>query len=577
MFCTKCGNPLGENSKFCSKCGTPAPGAANAASPTSAAPTTTPAAPVVPPAAPSAAVPPVMPGAPVAQPAPAAPQQNKGGFINNFVNKHGKKKSIIISVVALVLVAAIVFALNYRAKTKEYDLSFEQAMRFLDAGDYESAILAFEAAIDILPRRADAYIGLADVYTEQGEYNRAVNVYLQALEHNDKNPELYLGLANAYLEMGNQNAALSTLDSGYEKTKDARLQQWAQALRGMNGTSSLSGVVSEYLSGGGSAPLQGARVRLYLNIANELRMVKSASTGADGTFTLSGLVAGTYTLRVDAADHIGIETIEELEDGEAAYTEVFLLIPETEDVIADVPGDLSVYLINALTGDYVPKAEIKVRSGWNNQTGDLHSVGVVYSDDWGWCSLSGMEYGYYTLEISAEEYVTSYHNVAVMPDEFVAEWTLPMSPVLGEGETRIVLTWGEIPRDLDSHMTGYDNGNSFHVFYGTQNFYDSLGRHRVNLDLDDTSSYGPETISIYQGVDDYYTYSIYDYTNGGVSRSTELSYSGATVEVYQGDGMVAEYHVPVGREGYTWDVFRIHEDGSLETINQIGEWYPGDN
>ena len=75
-----------------------------------------------------------------------------------------------------------------------------------------------------------------------------------------------------------------------------------------------------------------------------------------------------------------------------------------------------------------------------------------------------------------------YHNVAVLPDGFQSEWNLPMSPVLAEGETRIVLTWNEYPEDLDSHLVGSD----FHVYYSDQNSYDSLGRHRVNLDLDDT-------------------------------------------------------------------------------------------
>ena len=29
-----------------------------------------------------------------------------------------------------------------------------------------------------------------------------------------------------------------------------------------------------------------------------------------------------------------------------------------------------------------------------------------------------------------------------------------MTPILPAGETRIVLTWGEFPSDLDSHLTG---------------------------------------------------------------------------------------------------------------------------
>ena len=42
---------------------------------------------------------------------------------------------------------------------EQYDLG----LRFLSEGDYEAAILAFTAAIEIDPMQAEAYIGLADV------------------------------------------------------------------------------------------------------------------------------------------------------------------------------------------------------------------------------------------------------------------------------------------------------------------------------------------------------------------------------------------------------------------------------
>lgn len=51
----------------------------------------------------------------------------------------------------------------------------------------------------------------------------------------------------------------------------------------------------------------------------------------------------------------------------------------------------------------------------------------------------------------------------------------------------IVLTWGENPRDLDSHITYTDDSSSYHIYYN--NKIDSTTG--TNLDIDDVTSYGP--------------------------------------------------------------------------------------
>ena len=222
---------------------------------------------------------------------------------------------------------------------------------------------------------------------------------------------------------------------------------------------------------------------------------------------------------------------------------------------------------NAINGEPVPGALVSLRSGWNNREGDW--VAQTTTADWGDFYVDDLPYGYYTAETSADGYISAFHNVAVLPQEFISEWNLPMSPVLGDQETRIVLTWNEEPYDLDSHLMGEE----FHVFFGERDAYDASYQHRVNLDLDDTTSYGPETITIYQGVDGVYTYFVHDYTNRYSGSSSALSMSGATVRVYQRDGLTATYHIPTGIVGTTWTVFRIHSDGTLEPVNAIDNTY----
>ena len=60
---------------------------------------------------------------------------------------------------------------------EQYDLG----MRYLSNGEYEEAILAFNAAIEIEAKRYEAYISLADVYIELEQYDMAIKVLEDAI------------------------------------------------------------------------------------------------------------------------------------------------------------------------------------------------------------------------------------------------------------------------------------------------------------------------------------------------------------------------------------------------------------
>ena len=55
---------------------------------------------------------------------------------------------------------------------EQYDLG----VRYLSDGNYEEAIIAFTAAIEIDPKRVEAYVGLADVYYATGDTVQAEEV-----------------------------------------------------------------------------------------------------------------------------------------------------------------------------------------------------------------------------------------------------------------------------------------------------------------------------------------------------------------------------------------------------------------
>ena len=123
---------------------------------------------------------------------------------------------------------------------------------------------------------------------------------------------------------------------------------------------------------------------------------------------------------------------------------------------------------------------------------------------------------------------------------------------------RIVLTWGKNPPDLDSHLAYPDNHIYFDSKLGTQ----------ANLDVDDTSSYGPETITINQKqAGKKYLYAVHNYYNGISPDSNALGNSGATVNVYIGQTLVRTYHATPQSIGNIWVVFGIDENGAFQDIN----------
>ncbi len=139
--------------------------------------------------------------------------------------------------------------------------------------------------------------------------------------------------------------------------------------------------------------------------------------------------------------------------------------------------------------------------------------------------------------------------------------TYAISPVMENLDgLRVVLTWGETPNDLDSHM----------IFPGNNIYFDSQQGTDAHLDVDDTTSYGPETITLEKKhYGESYVYAVHDYSNGGNPSSRALSNSQATVFVYMGQSLVRTYYVPKNRSGNLWTVFRMTGSGDFQDINNF--------
>ena len=127
----------------------------------------------------------------------------------------------------------------------------------------------------------------------------------------------------------------------------------------------------------------------------------------------------------------------------------------------------------------------------------------------------------------------------------------------GTAQVRVVLTWGSTPHDLDSHLTGptstTETDNRFHIFFSEKTFNLDSGVVAASLDLDDTTSYGPEVTTIrVKTPGDYYFY----VNNYSRDSETGLAQSGATVAVYTG-ASAKVFTVNEASSGMYWSVCKL--------------------
>ncbi len=162
--------------------------------------------------------------------------------------------------------------------------------------------------------------------------------------------------------------------------------------------------------------------------------------------------------------------------------------------------------------------------------------------------------------------------VMVYPSVSKAQPDLPISPQLGPGEVRVLLTWGSAPVDLDAHMTGPSGGGRFHVFYNDRG--NASAAPFCTLDLDDRDGYGPETMTIKQKSPGVYRFSVHDYSNKDNGQSTALSQlSGAVVTVFDSSGLLGTFRVPQGQTGTIWRVFEL--DGQTGEVTGVNTFHFG--
>jgi hypothetical protein len=197
---------------------------------------------------------------------------------------------------------------------------------------------------------------------------------------------------------------------------------------------------------------------------------------------------------------------------------------------------------------------------------EIPGVGTFTTDRDGIAAFQPPEDGCYVLTFSREGFITA---------EFEAEVALgavfhnrfAVSPVLAGGAYRVVLEWGEGPKDLDLHL---EKEGSYHISWRDAR---SAGDEGALLDRDVREGFGPETITVARS-DSRAVYSIFvtDYSNMARGNSRELSGSAAVVRIFYENTLVMSLAVPPNAPGTRWNAARL-SGGVLTPVNTVIQNY----
>ena len=321
-------------------------------------------------------------------------------------------------------------------------------------------------------------------------------------------------------------------------------------------SSVLSGRVNNALT---TAPLPGVSVTVY----SQNTVVASGVTTGDGTYSLPVPEGSGY--RVEFMKEGFITALyENVAVGPGTTTLEPVLQIDTEH---SGTGTISGTIVDAFNGQGVEGVTINLRAGINAPTGSIIATGTSQSG--GLYSFTNLNAGHYTAEALKSGYTNAFFTVICIGGTSTGNQQGTITPIIQAGQTRIILSWGEEPSDLDSHLTGPtpEGSSRFHIYFVNET-YAVNDIVYADLDLDDTDSVGPETTTIYQQISGVYRFSVHDFSNRNSLESNALSTSGAQVKVYRGDGLIATFNVPVNQGGTLWTVFELNGN-TITPINAM--------
>lgn len=217
-------------------------------------------------------------------------------------------------------------------------------------------------------------------------------------------------------------------------------------------------------------------------------------------------------------------------------------------------GLVPMRFFNALDRKPIPGASV-----------EIPNVGTFTTSSEGKIAFPKKPDGNYTLIFTKEGFITTPIDFRILLGAVDINW-YNISPGFSSKDYRIVLEWAEKPADLDIHFEKTGGSGQYHIAYHAMK---SAEDGNTVLDRDDTSGYGPETVTVGKvDIKGSYICWVHDYTNRNNGASTQMAKEGAVVRVYSQNRLMHTFRIPANGVGARWNVFKI-EKGSVTPVNTV--------
>ena len=511
-----------------------------------------------------------------------------------------KKNLVILALSLLVLVGTGIggfFLIKGQMSEKVYKEKMAEGRKYLSQMKYEEAVAAFEFALEEKPEEETPYISIYRTRVAQGELRLAQRILRQGYQATGSERisglletcEAKIGESKGIsketgenaenLEELSQNVTINTamLQKLEKYTYASYTKEFGKYI-----SNEMSGEKLEIVHSGIEAvfiyqnrenqkeavntarklPNKNAKP-VSVRLANVGMLFKNFSGGL--SFERLSSIAGTVVeceYNEEIESYVDIFTYRDCkieiackENGDIVKPSAWNRITPPEGNEEDEKVIVDGVNINAIDGQGLEEVHLIFKDSGNGQV-----IEEVDTDSHGNYEAKLPE-GTYEVEVMKDGFITDVFEVEVEEGQPVSGEQFPLSPELGAGEIRIVLTWNAYPTDLDAYIKGRTSSGES-VFISYRHKVEKIdGEIAAELDVDERAGFGPETITIYADGD--YEFSVVDFTNTG-----DIGSSGAQVKVYMGGSSTPEiFNIP-REEGVLWEVFRI-EDGRIILVNEI--------
>ncbi len=276
-----------------------------------------------------------------------------------------------------------------------------------------------------------------------------------------------------------------------------------------------------------------------------------ATTDENGTYNYELIPIGNYCL---IAKKDGYQTALQRfsvssNSGDTFSNETLYLLDSSKEDnhSASISGNVR----NATNNEDIENLTIQLFLHKGNTVGT--PIATTTTDEDGCYRFDNLPAQQYTVQVvGTEDYISNKKSVCVTADSENATDILVSPKLSGQG-IRFVLTWGSessgAPSDLDAYLLGPTvDGERFQVYFNDK-VYSMDDTVYAQLDVDDTSYEGPETVTIHTLVNGTYTFYVRNY-----SETPDFSFSNAQVNVYQGSELISTYNAPAGEPEDYWKV-----------------------